>query len=154
MNITIIPDDGTVCKNGICYTPLTWEGTPSDIHAIQWKDSKGWVEYEDGKPNEDIDTLPSWTANALVVWQQAYDEEHKEPLPPTAKENKGQASILLQDTDWITAPDISNPLLSNPYLANQEEFITYRNAIRQIAVYPIDGYIKWEEEPKEIWVKV
>jgi hypothetical protein len=151
MKITIIPEDKVVCQEGTCYGPLIWEGTPSDIHAIQWKDSKGWIEYEDGKPNEDIDTLPSWTTNALVAWQVAYDEDHKPPGPPTAKENKGQASILLQDTDWTTAPDIANPLLSNPYLANQEEFITYRNSIRNIAVYPTDGYLNWEEVPKAIW---
>ena len=151
MKLTIIPLDGAVYKNDISYLSLSWEGTPLNIHALQWKDSKGWIEFKDGLPNEDIDSLPDWVFNAIAAWQQAYDEEHKEPLPPSAKENKGQASILLQDTDWTTASDISNPLLSNPYLANQEEFITYRNIIRQIAVYPTDGYLTWQEKPKAIW---
>jgi hypothetical protein len=151
MQLTVIPADSVICQDGTCYGRLSWEGTPLNIHAVQWKDSKGWIEFKDGSPNEDIDSLPDWVSNAIAVWQQAYDEEHKEPLPPTAKENKGQASILLQDTDWAAAPDISNPLLSNPYLVNQEEFLTYRNAIRKIAIYPTEGYLTWQEEPKAIW---
>ena len=151
MKLTIIPLDGAVYENDVSCLSLTWEGTPLNVHALQWQDVKGWIEYNDGKLNEDITVLPDWAYNAMDAWQVAYDEAHKPPPPPTAEENKGQASILLQDTDWTTASDISNPLLSNPYLANQEEFITYRNIIRQIAVYPTDGYLTWQEKPKAIW---
>jgi hypothetical protein len=73
------------------------------------------------------------------------------PPPPTAEENKATAVYKLQLTDWATIADVGNPQMSNPYLANQEEFITYRNSIRTIAVYPTDGYLNWEEEPKAIW---
>ena len=76
------------------------------------------------------------------------------PAPPTADENKATAVSLLQATDWATIADVGNPQLSNPYLANQAEFITYRNAVRQYAVYPEAGNIVWPTVPVENWVKV
>jgi hypothetical protein len=76
------------------------------------------------------------------------------PSVPTADENKTTASQLLSATDWTTIADVGNPQLSNPYLANQAEFITYRNAVRQYAVYPQAGNITWPTVPTENWVKV
>jgi len=76
------------------------------------------------------------------------------PSPPTAEENKQTAAGLLSATDWTTIADVGNPQLSNPYLANQAEFLTYRNAVRQYAVYPVAGNITWPALPTENWVKV
>ena len=77
------------------------------------------------------------------------------PIPvPTAEQNKENAVLLLQQTDWTTIADVSNPALSNPYLANQNEFIAYRNAVRQYAVYPVEGTIDWPVIPQEVWTKV
>ena len=73
---------------------------------------------------------------------------------PTAEENKQTATRLLQATDWTTIADVGNPNLSNPYLANQGEFITYRNQVRQYAVYPQAGIIDWPPVPQENWQKV
>jgi hypothetical protein len=73
---------------------------------------------------------------------------------PTAEENKATAIGLLQQTDWATIADVGNPQMSNPYLANQAEFITYRNAVRQYAVYPEAGNITWPTVPTEQWSKV
>lgn len=73
---------------------------------------------------------------------------------PTAEENKGTATNLLQATDWTTIPDVADPQLSNPYLANQAEFISYRNAVRQYAVYPVAGNIDWPTIPQEDWQTV
>ena len=76
------------------------------------------------------------------------------PPVPTAEENKATAVSLLQATDWATIADVGNPQMSNPYLANQAEFIAYRNAVRQYAVYPVAGNIDWYATPQEIWTKV
>ena len=73
---------------------------------------------------------------------------------PTASENKATASSLLTATDWTTIADVSNPQTANPYLANQAEFIAYRNAVRNIAVYPVEGNLTWPTVPTENWVKV
>ena len=77
------------------------------------------------------------------------------PIPvPTAEENKITASNLLSATDWTSVADVGNPAMSNPYLANQAEFIEYRNAVRQYAVYPIAGNITFPTAPQEVWTKV
>lgn len=76
------------------------------------------------------------------------------PYVPTAEENKATAAQLLSATDWTTIADVGNPQMSNPYLANQAEFIAYRNAVRQYAVYPEAGNINWPTITTEQWVKV
>jgi hypothetical protein len=73
---------------------------------------------------------------------------------PTADENKATATSLLQATDWTTISDVGNPQISNPYFANQSDFIIYRNLVRQHAVYPVQGNINWPRVPVEDWVKV
>jgi len=76
MKLTIIPVDGAVYKDGYSYSGLDLSAAPSNIHALQWKDTKGWIEFTDNddgtKPqNEAITELPSW-ANAYVTkWDEA-----------------------------------------------------------------------------------
>ena len=152
MKLSIIPSDGTVCENGSCYTGLTFSGIPADVHALQWQDVKGWIEFNDGKTNEDISSLPEWSSNAIMAWTVA--NTPVPPSPPTAEENKATAVGLLQATDWTTIADVGNPQMSNPYLANQADFIAYRNTVRTIAVYPTAGDIDFPATPNSNWVKV
>lgn len=156
MKLTIIPSDGAVYEDGLCYSNLTWAGTPADVHALQWLDTQGWIEFNNGQPNQIITELPDWALNAEAAWQVAYDEAHNPPVPapPTAEENKATAVQLLQNTDWTTIPDVADPTKSNPYLANVNDFVTYRNAIRQYAIYPVAGNINWPTIPQEVWQTV
>lgn len=76
------------------------------------------------------------------------------PAGPTPEEiqaqNKQQASSLLSQTDWTTIADVADPT-NNPYLANQAEFITYRNLVRNIAVYPPTTPVVFPALPIEVW---
>ena len=155
MQITIIPIDGTVNEDGKSYTGLDLSscGIPSNIRALQWKETSGWLEFWD-KQNEDITELPSWVNCCLVAWDQANNPPPPPPplpIPPTAEENKQTAILLLQNTDWTTIPDVSDPTKSNPYLSNVNDFVTYRNAVRQYAINPVAGNITWPAIPQEIW---
>jgi hypothetical protein len=77
------------------------------------------------------------------------------PTPVTpASENQATAVSLLQGTDWTQIPSVSDPALSNPYLANKLAFDQYRNDVRQYAVYPVEGNVTWPTPPVENWVKV
>jgi hypothetical protein len=64
--------------------------------------------------------------------------------------NKNAAVHLLQQTDWTSMPDVSDPLKSNPYLANQAEFTQYRSIIRNIAINPTVDAV-FPDMPTEIW---
>jgi hypothetical protein len=66
--------------------------------------------------------------------------------------NKATASSLLAGTDWTTIADVASPT-NNPYLANQADFIAYRNVIRAIAVYPPAGEVVWATPPTEVWLQ-
>ena len=72
------------------------------------------------------------------------------PVPPTAAQNQATASGILSSTDWTTIADVADPI-NSPYLANQDEFIAYRNEIRKIAVYPTAGDLVWATPPTEVW---
>ena len=149
MKLTIIPVDRAVYEDGLCYSNLVWEGTPLNVHALQWQDIAGWIEYVD-QPNEDITTLPEWADNAMAAWTVA--NTPIPPEPPTAAQNKATASSLLAGTDWTTIADVASPS-NNPRLGNQSEFIAYRNVIRAIAVYPPAGEIVWATPPTEVWLQ-
>jgi hypothetical protein len=76
MKLTIIKDDGAVYKDGLSYSNLSLPTLPSDVHALQWNNDKGHIEFVDNvKPNEEITELPLWANDALTVWQTTYDAE-------------------------------------------------------------------------------
>jgi hypothetical protein len=102
--------------------PLYWNACPDNIIAYQY----------------------TYTNNQYVPYV--------EPTPiPTAEENKDTAVQILSSTDWTSIPDVADPALSNPYLVNQAEFISYRSIIRGIAVNPTAGILNWPQLPSEVW---
>jgi hypothetical protein len=154
MKLTIVPIDGSVGKDNIFYSGLDFSSCniPADVHALQWQDTAGWIEYKSALiPNESITELPAWTNCCIAKWTEA--NTPVSPLPPTAEQNKFIAIAKLQATDWTTIPDVSDPTKSNPYLSNGQDFVAYRNAVRQYAVYPVDGNINWPVVPQEVWTK-
>lgn len=78
MRLTIIPIDGFVAVDSVSkFSPLDLTSCeiPADIHALQWYDNKGWIEFNDDndpftpKPqNEMITQLPSWANACVNVW--------------------------------------------------------------------------------------
>jgi hypothetical protein len=153
MLLTIIPVDGAVKKDEVGYIDLDLSSCaiPSNVRALQWQETSGCLEFWD-KQNEDITALPSWTDCCLAVWTVA--NTPVPPSPPTAEENKQTAVTLLQQTDWTQIPSVSDPALSNPYLANKNAFDIYRNAVRQYALNPVAGNITWPTIPEEVWTAV
>jgi hypothetical protein len=157
MKLTIIPIDGSVGKDGLFYIDLdlTSCNIPADVHALQWDDVAGWIEYNSPLvQNQPITELPAWANCCMAKWDEANNPPTPDPVPPTAEENKTTAVNKLQATDWATIPDVADPAKSNPYLSNAQDFVTYRNAVRQYAVYPAAGYINWPAVPQEVWTTV
>lgn len=84
MRLTIIPIDSAVYIDGVCKMPLDLSGCgiPLDIHALQWFEQKGWIEFSDDNdpftpkpPNQTIESLPDWAITCVAVWE-SYIEEH------------------------------------------------------------------------------
>ncbi len=153
MKLTIIPADGSVGENGVFYLELNLSSCsiPADVHALQWQDTAGWIEYNTPIPNEPITELPAWANCCMTKWTEA---NNPPVVPPTAEQNKNTAVNNLKNTDWTTIPDVSDPTKSNPYLSNVQDFVTYRNAVRQYAINPVAGDINWPTLPQEVWTTV
>jgi len=84
MRLTIIVEDRLVSVDGVGYNlpesiDLSW--IPSDVWAVQWYDTYGEIEYNDGKLNS--------TINDLGIFQQAVTAFNSytppEPAPDTVE---------------------------------------------------------------------
>lgn len=110
MKLTIIPSDGTVVKDGVAYTNLNLSGVnvPSDVHALQWHGSDGWVEQTD-MINVPISSLPDWAEGALLIWQMADDEANAPTPDPTPEEltiiRIEELKGLLRESDYVALTD-------------------------------------------------
>lgn len=147
MRLTIIPVDKKVVVNGQSYGNLNLSGCniPENVHALQWYETQGEIEFVGPAQNEPITTLPDWADACVGVWN-SKDYEIKNPPPPTEEEiiisNQLQAKYFLQQSDWAALPDVG--------LVNKSEWATYRNALRQIAVNEILNPV-WPTKPQAIW---
>jgi len=91
MRLTIVPDDSFVAVDGDgSHHPLDLSqcGIPADVHALQWFDSRGWIEFDDPvdpfspkPPNEDIYSLPEWALACVGVWELWTPPAPPEPAP-------------------------------------------------------------------------
>lgn len=58
MKVTIVPEDKTVVVDGVAAIDIDMSGIDENIHAIQWRDNKGEIEWkessEGGIHNEEI----------------------------------------------------------------------------------------------------
>lgn len=147
--VTIMPEDKFCIVDGVGYDGVDMTTVSLDIHAVQWFTDSGWIEFKstpEGKPeNQPIESLDAFSA-VLASWSQIdYDHKHPAPPPPPSPEqNKATASGKLYETDWAVLPDVTN-------LVNKDEFIAYREKIRDYVFNPVGGEIDWPVEPKAVW---
>ena len=90
MRVTIIPEDGFVSEDSKGYSGLTFEIDPA-IHAVQWYDTFGEVEYKSVfngmsiiKPQNQVITSLASYQPALNAWQDAKDAEEEEAAAAAA----------------------------------------------------------------------
>jgi len=75
MRLTIIPSDSTIYVDSVVHSDLDLSFIPTDIHALQWYDSYGEIEFAsvfDGtkttkQANEIIQALPDWAQQAAAL---------------------------------------------------------------------------------------
>lgn len=101
--------------------------------------------------NEVTPTLQDgvWTQTWAVT--PATPQEIADRESAARQENVAYGSQLLQATDWTAIASIADPLESNPYLANRQSFLEYRNQVRIIVLNPPVAPPVWPTIPEEIW---
>jgi len=90
-----------------------------------------------------------WTQTWAVT--PATPEEIASRESAARTENANYGKQLLLDTDWTASASIADPLECNPYLANRQEFLAYRNQVRNIVLNPPVEPPVWPTEPTEDW---
>lgn len=136
MKLTIVPSDKTICIDGQCILEiqqdLSW--IPTNIHALQWYDTYGEVEYNDGSPNEKIEELGIYQ-QAVIDYQNEIQRLEDEKIAQEAaseaardywSELRMMRDQLLSNSDWTQIPDA--PLTETQKTAWQ----TYRQQLRDL----------------------
>ena len=124
---------------------------------IYYYDTYGWLSATpiEGRSTEIVpmqpqgNKRPNFTGHAWILLEY-YSPVPITPPPTSASENQAIADQILSATDWTSIPSVGDPLQSNPYLVNQEEWINYRSNVRNISVNPVEGNLDWTL-PQEIW---
>lgn len=84
MRLTVIRDDNLIGVNGEFY-PVDLSGLDPDLHAIQWRDSEGHIEYRGNRANEPI-TDPSILEPFIAMWNAAAPSIKPGPQPEQLRE--------------------------------------------------------------------
>lgn len=129
----IFPETQVAINDGYTLAPVTYLDPPS---------------YDPGTQVAVQDSLPSLIDG---VWTIGWHVRPMTPEETQARQQqiKSQASQLLAATDWTEIPSVNNTSV-DPHLVNASEFVTYRNALRSIAVnMPVDPV--WPTKPTEQW---
>lgn len=118
---------------------------PTDLQQVAQQgvvqDSKGnWIENWIL-----VDKFKTYTnEEGTVVTKEEQETAYLAKLDADkAQANKEKASKLLAETDWVVLPDVLT-------LTNKDEFITYRTALRDIAVTPTAG-AEFPIKPETSW---
>lgn len=137
MRVTIINRDDSVTINGKTHSGLDFSKFPENIHAIQWYETYGEVEYVTGadgiKPaNEKIDNLEPYNY-LLDLWEIAEQEEiaERQRNTPTPEQIAiGKRNNLLVASDWTQLPDVTLTA------EKKAEWAAYRQALRDMTSDP------------------
>lgn len=101
--------------------------------------------------NEVTPTLQNgvWTQTWAVTPATPQEIEYR--VTNARSENAAYGAQLLSNTDWTAIASIADPLECNPYLANRQEFLAYRNEVRIIVLNPPVEPPVWPTLPAEDW---
>ena len=130
MKLSIIKDDKTVVKDSVAVTVTDVSYIPANVHAVQWDETKGEVEYNDGTANLEISELGIY-AQASTDHQTALDTEAAnlkaiEDAIDWTKRFKELRDYKLMMSDWTRLDDIT--FASDKKTA----WATYRQALRDL----------------------
>lgn len=144
MRLTIVPSDGVVLIDNYAYHQLDLSNCaiPNNVHALQWYNTYGEIEFVGTIENEQINELPDWANLCVDVWN-SKDYLVKNPPPEQLQiVNEQQAKNLLLESDWTQLADVN--------IVNKAAWNNYRAALRNIATNPTPNAV-FPSKPEVIW---
>lgn len=132
MRLIIIPSDKFISIDGQglldIEQDLSW--IPSDVHAVQWYDTWGEVEYNDGSPNERIEELGIFEQAIQNYFADIQRIEDDKEAAEAARDYWSELRTLrdqrLTESDWTQVADA--PLTEDQKFSWQ----IYRQALRDL----------------------
>jgi hypothetical protein len=119
--ISLIPQDSTVVYDGLVAFGVNFTGIDPSIHAIQWYDNQGQVEYErdpmtgEGPLNEDITSIAPFQSYITQAQEIIYAFQNPVFVYSTVDGLfYGDGSYDLGDEIVIDTPDTTPPPQSTP----------------------------------------
>lgn len=136
MRITIIPSDKTIGIDGdfLLSIQQDFSWIPSNVHAVQWYETWGEVEYTDGSPNERIEELGIYQQAVIdfnnelkrIEDEQKTQEEAIEASRDYWEELRSLRNQKLTQSDWTQVSDA-------PFTEEQKvSWQSYRQALRDL----------------------
>jgi|JYMV01.1.fsa_nt_gi hypothetical protein len=123
MNVCVITEDKMIQVDG---EALNFDFTiDSNIHAIQWSETEGHIEFKDGTPNEDITDFAPY--QSLI---DAHNAEKQRIVDGglngivSFEELRLERDRLLSGTDWRVLLDYQG--------SKQQMWVDYRQALRDL----------------------
>ena len=128
MKLTVITPDKVVIKDGEAYPIEDLSYLDANIHAIQWQDTTGEIEYKDATPNLIISDITPYN-KCVTDWEAVKTKELEKNVLSDEEYEKWFREIrntLLLNSDWTQFTD--SPLTD----AKKTEWKTYRQALRDM----------------------
>lgn len=97
------------------------------------------IYFWEGNDQKSIVKVSEEQNNAIEVEYTKRLIEYKKELCKTAAIQK------LSETDWVVLSDVD--------VGNKQEFLDYRNQIRNLAINPVENPI-WPEKPNSVWSNI
>lgn len=132
MRLTIIPKDKYIAidNDGLLNIQQDLSWIPSNIHAIQWYNTWGEIEYNDETPNERIEDIGIFEQAVTDFNTQKKILQDKLDAIEAARDYWGELrdlrNIKLSKCDWTQVADVQ---LSD---AKKAEWTLYRQELRDL----------------------
>lgn len=136
VSLPIDPTEAQLNEQGI-YT--VYQTPQPYCNPIIQNETEGTPENTGGK------WYQTWVVTEATQQEIAYRQANAKA------ENAAYGTQLLTNTDWTAIVSIADPLECNPYLANRQEFLAYRNQVRNIVLNPPVETPVWPTPPVEDW---
>ena len=92
--VTVVPEDKMIIVD---KQALRFDfAAPANLHALQWQEGKGHIEYTDGQPNRSlsVEDYNVEVAPFVALWQAEYDRLEEEANRPSTPEEAAEAEYL------------------------------------------------------------
>lgn len=132
MRLTVVPADKAIGVDGYFFVDIDddWSWIPQDVHAFQWYDTWGEIEYTDTRPNDRVESLGIFE-NAVLMHDIQLERERTEKESAEAardywEELREYRFYRLRETDWTQVEDV--PISES----KKQEYQIYRQQLRDL----------------------